>query len=332
MNRDFLTTINKALAFIGSKFDKLERSQEDYTRKLVNEIRDSGKTIQLDLTTRAIEKLQETSDLNINKVSKSLEIIAKEEGVRLQNLTKVIAQLEQAVRDETSDTQILKNIAESLKQLVAEETKPEDASMHKEMCARLDAIVNAVKEIEFEESETDLEPVLDGLSEMKMLLRAILSAIQNNKPEKLAEKFDAMDAVFKGLKPKDSVRFADDQMKNLMAALTNGSGGGFTTVPGVKSASNWEVDRVALTAANTQYSYTFPSNTVSWTFKLRTPGATLFYSSVTGKLPVSGDNTTYMTMLPMGARSQDGMEWGGTTMYFETDTATQVVEIEIFTM
>lgn len=166
---------------------------------------------------------------------------------------------------------------------------------------------------------------------IEALLKLILTAVKDNQPEKIGEKIDAMDAVFKGLKPKDSVRFDDTQMTALMAALTNHSGG-FTTNSGAKSATNWEVDRVALTLANTQYSYTFPSNTVSWTFKLRTPGATLYYSSATGKLPVSGDNSTYMTMLPMGARSQDGMEWGGTTMYFETDTATQVVELEIFTM
>lgn len=165
---------------------------------------------------------------------------------------------------------------------------------------------------------------------IEALLKMILSAVKENAPEKIGEKIDAMDAVFKGLKPRDSVKFDEDQMRNLMGALTGGSSIG--TNPGLKSATNWETDRLALTSANTQYSYTFPSNTVSWTFKLRTPGASLFYSSATGKLPVSGDASTYMTMLPMGARSQDGVEWGGVTMYFETDTASQVVELEIFTM
>lgn len=163
------------------------------------------------------------------------------------------------------------------------------------------------------------------------LLKAILTSIRENAPEKIGEKIDAMDAVFKGLTPKDSVRFDDTQMKGLMAALTHGAGG-FAMNPGIKSATNWTVERVAITLANTEYTYTFPANTVSWTMKLREQGATLYYSSATGKLPVSGDNSTYMTMLPLGAKSQDGVEWAGKKMYVQSDTATQVVELEIFTM
>lgn len=193
---------------------------------------------------------------------------------------------------------------------------------------------------DFSPLKEDLEDINDKLSKisaknipsvenMEAVLVMILDAIKMNTPEKLSEKFDALDVVFKGLKPKDSVKFDDVQMRALMAALTNR---GITTAAGVKSATDWDVARVAITLADTEYSYTFPANTVSWTFKLRTPGQNLFYASATGKLPVSGDNTTYMTMPPMGARSQDGMEWGGKTMYFESDGASQVVEIEVFTM
>lgn len=167
---------------------------------------------------------------------------------------------------------------------------------------------------------------------IEALLKLILTAVKENQPEKIGEKLDAMDVVFKGLKPKDSTRFDETQMRALMAALTNRGGGGFTTVPGVKSATNWTVERVAITDANTEYIYTFPANTVSWTMKLREQGATLYYTSATGKMPTSGDGTTYMTMLPLGARSQDGVEWAGKKMYVQSDTASQVLEIEVFTM
>jgi hypothetical protein len=177
-------------------------------------------------------------------------------------------------------------------------------------------------------AKKDIDP-----DRIEALLKMVLSAIKENAPEKLGEKIDAMDVVFRGLKPKDTVRFDDTQMKGLMAALTNvGQSSGIGTYPGLKSASNWTVARVALTSANTEYTYTFPANTVSWTMKLRAQGATLYYSSATGKFPTSGDNTTYMTMLPLGAKSQDGVEWGGLTMYLQSDTASQVVEIEVFTM
>jgi hypothetical protein len=169
-----------------------------------------------------------------------------------------------------------------------------------------------------------------NLSLAEGYLKLILAAIERNAPEKIGEKIDAMDAVFKGLKPKDSVKFDDNQMKGLMAALTN-RGIGLAS-GGTKAATQYEIDRLALTLADTEYTYSFPENTVSWTFKLRGSQAMLYWSTVTGKLPVSGDNTQYITMDPMGTRSQDNMEWGGKTLYFETDTASQVLEIEIYTM
>ena len=175
------------------------------------------------------------------------------------------------------------------------------------------------------------EAVKVSMGSVEDILKGILSAVRANAPEKIGEKIDAMDVVFKGLKPKDTTRFDDEQLKGLMAALMHG-GASMSTNPGVKSATNWEVARLAITAANTEYTYTFPANTVSWTMKLRDQGATLYYSSATGKFPTSGDNTTYMTMLPLGARSQDGVEWAGKKMYVQSDTASQVLEIEVFTL
>ena len=119
-------------------------------------------------------------------------------------------------------------------------------------------------------------------------------------------------------------------MKGLMGALT--ASRGFGSGGEVKSAQNWAIATVAITTANTEYSYTFPANTVCWTLKLRGTVAVLYYASETGKLPVSGDNSDYLTLYVSGARSQDGVEWSGKTMYFESNTASQVVELEIFTL
>lgn len=157
-------------------------------------------------------------------------------------------------------------------------------------------------------------------------LAALRAVVEKNAPEKIGGKIDALDAVFKGLKPKDSVRFDDKQMQGLMAALTNGIGGG-----GNKAASGWDVVAVPMPDANTEYSYTFPANTVSWTMKLRN-AATFYYSAETNKLPVSGDNTSYMTVPANGTRSQDNIEWSGKTIYFESATAASTLELEVFTM
>lgn len=224
--------------------------------------------------------------------------------------------------------------------------------LEKRINGAADRIVKEIGKIKFEQADIkvektviDLAPVIKELQAIKKkepvvvkevqlsvpdngdLLRAILSAVQANKPEVLSTKFDAMDEAFKGLKPKDSVKFDDKQMQGLMAALTGGRGVGGAN----KSALNWEVTRVVLTNADTEYSYTFPANTTSWTLKLR-GAATFYYASATGKLPVSGDNTAYMTVPSRGTRSQDNVEWGGKTIYFESPTAGSVVEMEVFTM
>lgn len=186
---------------------------------------------------------------------------------------------------------------------------------------RLDYILAQIKTQKME----SMKPLYDELKAIRILT-------QENQPEKLGERFDVLDAIFKGLKPKDSVKFDDTQMKGLMAALTNAGNGGFGTQSGNKSATRYNVQRLSMPTANTEYTFTFPQNTVSWTMKQRVAGASLLYASVTGMFPTTGNDTNYMTLLPMGARSQDNVEWGGVKMFLQSDTASQVIEFEIFQM
>ena len=207
---------------------------------------------------------------------------------------------------------------------------------------RLEKSLGSLKNLKADVDLSVLEKQLSGISkdmaklaakdnvdmtDVESTLRLIYSAVRENEPERLGEKFDALDVVFKGLKPKDSVKFDDTQIKGLMGALTN-----ITTQGGPKSATDWQVDTVTVTSADTEYEYAFPSNTVSWTLKLRGGTGVLYYSHETGKLPVSGDNTNYLTLPASGTRSQDNVEWGGKKMFLESDSATQVLEIEVFTM
>ena len=165
------------------------------------------------------------------------------------------------------------------------------------------------------------------LRSTEVLLKLILDSIKENSPKEFP--IDALDVVFKGLKPKDSVKFDDKQMASLMAAMTNR---GFATDGGTKSATEWQVNTVTLTSANTEYEYTFPANAISWSLKLRGTTGILYYASATGKMPTSGDGTAYITVPAGAARSQDNVEYGGKKMYFQSDTASQVVEIDVFTL
>ena len=162
------------------------------------------------------------------------------------------------------------------------------------------------------------------------LLQAQLIEMQKDKMPDYRESFDAFGAAILENKPKDEVTINPAQMKGLMAALTNG--GGMTTQGGNKSATDWKVEIVTIADADTEYEYTFPSNTVSWTLKLRGTTAITYYSHETGVLPVSGDNSNYLTLPANGTRSQDNVEWGGKNMFIESDSASQVLEIEVFTM
>lgn len=203
---------------------------------------------------------------------------------------------------------------------VGEKIKPVPAVDLTPVLAKLDKLVpKEVKE----------RPVV-SLDVVQAQLSAILTAIEGNKPEMIGPKIDALDAVFSGLKPKESVKFDDVQMKGLMAALTGSRG--FGSNAGTKTATSWSIKTIAITLADTEYEYSFPANTISWTMKLRGSTGKLYYATETGKLPGSGDNSEYITLPAKGTRSQDNVEYGGNKIYVESDLADQVVEIDIFTL
>lgn len=65
------------------------------------------------------------------------------------------------------------------------------------------------------------EPV--SLAQVEKILKDVIAAIKANKPEAIGEKIDALGVI---LKPRETVRFDEVQMKALMSALTNVGGGG----------------------------------------------------------------------------------------------------------
>jgi len=190
----------------------------------------------------------------------------------------------------------------------------------------------------------DLEPLLAELrdiqAEMSKLqapdlstaegyLKLILTAIERNAPEKIGHKIDAMDAVFKGLKPKDTVKFDDKQMQGLMAALTNK--GGMNVGSGELLARSVTVTNVAMATANTEYSYTFPANTVGFELRLRADDVPLLVSYEAGKLPTSGDGSAYFTVPAYFIEKTAGIDWSGKTIYVQSGSASQVLEVIVYT-
>lgn len=152
-------------------------------------------------------------------------------------------------------------------------------------------VVAAIKTLKFESKELDLTPLLDEIRKLKLEVPAT---------------------------------FKIDEMQ--VAKMAQGGGSGMAPMTMATRVSN---TTVAISDAATEASYTFPAGTVGWLIKLRDQGTLGYYSWTTGKLPTSGDGSTYMTIPQNFLRSQQDVEYGGKTMYLGAEAAA-TVEIEVF--
>lgn len=100
----------------------------------------------------------------------------------------------------------------------------------------------------------------------------------------------------------------------------SGSSGGTSTVV-LSGASNPTVVNVAIVTANTEYSYTLPTNTKKFHLKIR-DNAVL---KLTYTAAQSG--TTYVTLPAFNVYTEESLSVTGVTLYFQSTSPTQVVEI-----
>lgn len=85
------------------------------------------------------------------------------------------------------------------------------------------------------------------------------------------------------------------------------------------------VFNVPCTNAGEQYSYTFPIGTVQVILTLRSPSALLQYCFTTGET-----DSNYITLEHNATLIIKDVALGGKTIYFESPSATQVLEILSF--
>lgn len=111
-----------------------------------------------------------------------------------------------------------------------------------------------------------------------------------------------------------------------LAQLRVGNGGGVAALQGRKAT----LTNTTIANNSTEYSYTFPKETVAWTFKLRSQNIVAYYSWTSGKLPSGGDSSLYFTVPQNFLRSVENVDYSGRTIYFGAAAAT-VAEIEVFT-
>lgn len=82
------------------------------------------------------------------------------------------------------------------------------------------------------------------------------------------------------------------------------------------------INNTAITNANTEYNYTFPAGTRAFSIKLEALNALLKVAFVSGE-----SGTTYITV-PYGESLKMEAKVGGSTIYFQSDKASQVAQIE----
>lgn len=96
------------------------------------------------------------------------------------------------------------------------------------------------------------------------------------------------------------------------------SGGGGSAIPSVSV--------VGAPTAGTEYSYTFPASLISFIFQARSGRARIRIAFAAGQ---TADGGNYFTVHP-GNSWSDG-NFGGKTVYFRTDRASETIEIPLST-
>ena len=162
------------------------------------------------------------------------------------------------------------------------------------------------------------------IKNVEATLKLILTAIKESSASDVKTELQELRKVMKGIKTYETIKLDDAQIKALMAS---GQQGSIVTGGGVLSARNVTVDNTTITDADTEYSYTFPKNTVSWELRVRNTDIPLLVSYTTGKLPTSGDGTAYFTVPAYYIQQNTGLDWGGKTIYVQSETASQVLEV-----
>lgn len=106
-----------------------------------------------------------------------------------------------------------------------------------------------------------------------------------------------------------------------MAQFTSAGGGGVPVSASIVGAASGLVSNVAMTTADTEYSFVLPEGTKKFTLKLRD------YADLKIALTAAASGTTYLTV-PRGVTySEDALTTVGTTLYFQSPQASQVLEI-----
>lgn len=212
--------------------------------------------------------------------------------------------------------------------------------------SRLETAIDKIKNPEVKIDTSSLENELSGIAKdlkkakspdfknVEFLLKQITGGIKDTSSEKTLQEINkSLEAILNalgGIKPIDTFKLDEMQLRKLAGASK-----GISVDGGQMAARNVAITNLALTSTASQYSYTFPANTVAWRFRLRDQGTLTYYSFTTGTLPLvggGGNGTKYSTIPQNFVASQEGVDFSGKIIYFGAESASQTIEIEVYTL
>jgi hypothetical protein len=161
-------------------------------------------------------------------------------------------------------------------------------------------------------------------TKMEQLLGSVLISNEHTKKaivDGLADVKAAVAGV--SVKVPDTVKIDDMQVRAISA-------GRMPLNPAPLAPRSINVRTLSLSNANTEYSITLSAGTTGYFVKLRAQNVLLLMATATGKLPTSGDGSAYMQVPQNGMLSPMGLDVGGKTLYFQTGSASQTLELQEF--
>ena len=187
---------------------------------------------------------------------------------------------------------------------------------------RLSELNTRVSKLKLEVPKTDLSKLDDVVLALAQVKQAV-----NNRPS-AKDRTDEIIKAIKGLKIQlpESMKLDASQLAQIR--LGGGGGGGATASYARKGITT----NVAMDTADTEYSHQFSPNTIGFRIRVRDNAVPLLYSWQTGVLPTSGTGAAYSTLQAYSELVRDNLDVGGKTLYLQTGSASQVAEIEEFTL
>lgn len=320
-------TIDNALSYLGKKFDEVIEALNKTQPKIDVNFKDMPPMVldakELDGVVNAVDNLRMVTLAQGKKVPPV--------DTRLDEVIQLLKDLGQQTEKAAAmgiDVSAINDVQTEIAKL-AEVIKENKPKMEMGEVKKTNTLIgDLIKQVDKSFSPdvvvdmSELQKITEGLNE----LGKTISENSKQKDPQLDKVVELLRTISKQkLVVPNTIKIDDKQLRIL-------SNPHMPTFQGNVPASKAICANVAMASADTEYSYTFPQETVAFYIKIRSQNTKLLMAWETGKLPTSGDGAAYFTVPQNGMQSREGLHLGpNDTIYLQSASASQVVEIIVYT-